>query len=139
VLQSAPGTVVCYRRVLTGGHSCGLCVAATTQRYHTNEPMPIHPACDCTVAPIIGSNDPGHVLNAPLIDAAHDAIRERFGAFDFGARAVDYRQVLLTHQHSELSLVLTVAGHRFTGPGDLGGPDDPVARAFRAHQSTAVA
>lgn len=37
--------VVGYRRVLTGTRSCGLCVVATTQRYHRENLMPIHPGC----------------------------------------------------------------------------------------------
>lgn len=34
-----------YRRVLTGTQSCGLCVVASTQRYHRGELLPIHPGC----------------------------------------------------------------------------------------------
>lgn len=55
--------VVGYRRVLTG-KSCALCAAASTQRYHSDSLMPIHQHCDCGIAPIIGSADPGRVINA---------------------------------------------------------------------------
>jgi hypothetical protein len=55
-----------YRRVLTG-KSCMFCATVSTQRYHTGELMPVHNHCDCTVAPIVGSTDPGRVINADLL------------------------------------------------------------------------
>ncbi len=82
-----------YRRVLNGSESCGLCVVASTQRYHIEELMPIHPACDCGIAPILATEDPGRVINRPLLESAHDAIEERFGpgAVDRSARNAVYR------------------------------------------------
>lgn len=58
--------IVGYRRVLTG-KSCPLCQIASTQRYHAGQLMPIHGSCDCGVAPIIGSRDPGQVVNNELL------------------------------------------------------------------------
>jgi hypothetical protein len=63
--------VVGYRRVLTGMKSCRLCTLASTQRYHRGELMPIHPGCSCAVAPIIGHQDPGRVLDQPLLEAVN--------------------------------------------------------------------
>jgi len=56
-----------YRRTLTG-RSCVFCATASTQRYKTGELMPLHPRCDCGVAPIFGDKDPGQVLNKDLLD-----------------------------------------------------------------------
>lgn len=111
--------VVGYRRVLEGPHSCGLCVIASTQRYHKGELMPIHPSCDCAVAPIIGDSDPGQVINQPLLDKAHAAIRDTFGTSDAGGRALDYRHLLITHVHGELGPVLAVRGRPFAGPSNI--------------------
>jgi hypothetical protein len=114
--------VVGFRRVLTGDGSCGLCVVASTQRYHQDGLLPIHPACDCAVAPLVGDVDPGRVIDQELLDAAHDAVAERFGAASLSARGSgvpDYRTVLLVREHGELGPVLTVASHEFTGPADL--------------------
>jgi hypothetical protein len=111
--------VVGYRRVLTGSESCGLCVIASTQRYHRGELMPIHPGCDCGVAPIVGDTDPGQIINAPLLEGAHQAIQDRFGVSDRSARALDYRTVLITHEHGEIGPVLARRGDEFTGPSDL--------------------
>jgi hypothetical protein len=112
--------VVGYRRVLTGSHSCGLCAVASTQRYHKRDLMPIHPACDCAVAPIIGSEDPGQVIDEQRLQATHDAIQERFGISDRGARdPIDYRHALVINHHGEIGPVLGVRGQHFTGPGDI--------------------
>ena len=45
------------------GGTCGLCVAAATRIYSKADLMPIHPGCNCTVAPITASADPGLQLN----------------------------------------------------------------------------
>lgn len=116
-VMAADGRVVGYRRVLTGPHSCGLCVVASTQRYHRGDLMPLHPGCDCGVVPIVGHDDPGHVLNAPLLDQAHAAIAERFGTADAtGHKAIDYRNLLVTHEHGEIGPVLARRGDHFEGP-----------------------
>jgi len=59
--------VVGYRRVLTG-KSCAFCATASTQRYRSAQLMPIHPRCDCDVAEIYGTADPGRVVNQQLLD-----------------------------------------------------------------------
>lgn len=111
--------VVGYRRTLTGLENCGLCVLASTQRYHKGELMPIHPGCDCGVAPIYGVNDPGQVLDADAVDRAHDAIAERFGKSFANGREIDYRKVILVREHGEIGPVLTVKGQNFTSESDI--------------------
>lgn len=109
-----------YRRVLVGSTSCGLCVVASTQRYHRHELLPIHPGCDCGVAPIVGDQDPGQVINEGRLEDVHAAIEQRFGVSDRGGRdPIDYRNVLVVHEHGEIGPVLARAGHEFTGPGDI--------------------
>lgn len=117
------GNVVGYRRVLEGGHSCGLCIVASTQRYRSEDLMPIHGGCSCSVQPIYGDRDPGQVIDPERLAGVHDAIAERFGAFDEGARDINditsYRDVLVTHDHGELGPILGVRGQDFTGPTDV--------------------
>lgn len=114
-----------YRRVLRGSESCALCIVASTQRYHVDELMPIHPGCDCGVAPIIGDRDPGQVIDPDRLEGVHDRIAERFGAADAGARLIrrdsvtQYRDVLVTHEHGEIGPILAVRGQKFTGPEDI--------------------
>lgn len=59
--------VIGYRRVLSSGSACRLCVAAAGpgKRYRKRQLLPIHPGCSCGVAPIFGDVDPGNV-NADL-------------------------------------------------------------------------
>lgn len=111
--------IVGYLRVLSGAENCGLCFVASTQRYNRGDLMPIHPGCDCGEQPIYGTSDPGQVINEMRLDAVHETIEQRFGAFDYGAREPDYRNVILVEEHGELGPVLTVKGQNFTGPEDL--------------------
>lgn len=67
--------VVGYRRVLTG-KSCALCATASTQRYKRADLQPIHPSCDCDVAEIYGTADPGQVVNQQLLDDLQAAATE---------------------------------------------------------------
>lgn len=133
--------IVGYRRVLEGPHSCGLCLVASTQRYHREKLLPMHPACDCSVAAIWGRSDPGQLIAAtanidgkhvPIADLPdiHDRIEQEFGRSSSGARIIPgardakgriirYQDVLVTHDHGELGPVLGVAGRPFLGPDDL--------------------
>lgn len=119
VLERSDG-VVGYRRVLHGTESCGLCVVASTQRYQRGDLMPIHPGCDCGVLPIYGDADPGQIIDPARLEGVHQRLEERFGVSDAGARdPIDYRNVLVVHEHGELGPVLGVRGQTFTGPADI--------------------
>lgn len=154
-VMSRDHRVLGYRRVLTGAHSCGLCIIASSQRYHKADLMPIHPSCDCAIAPIVGTEDPGRSINSvtltqgalmsgktesgvpvyghdgvlelgDLVAPVHEAIQARFGQYASDARTVDYRKVLITHEHGEYGPTLAVASHSFTDrqitSGDLSAP-----------------
>ena len=86
--------------------------------------------CDCGIVPIYGERDPGQVINPDRLDNVHDLIAERFGAYDSGARTIpgvtdpqgrpiQYRDVLIIHEHGELGPILGVRGQKFTGPDDV--------------------
>lgn len=137
------GRVVGYRRVLTGAENCGLCVVASTLRYHKKDLMPIHPGCDCATSVLVGHEDPGLTVNSAqvaegaqavgetrggvkvyqpgdvldlgdLLEPVHAAIEDRFGASYADARQIDYRKVITVHRHDELGPVLAVSSHRFS-------------------------
>lgn len=112
-------SIVGYRRVLGAGENCGKCITASTQRYHKSELMPIHARCRCTVAPIVGTLDPGQVINRERLDMIKAEMRKRgitFGTKDEGR---------LTHvridvvEHGEHGPTLVDADQAFTGPGDI--------------------
>lgn len=117
--RAGNGNIVGYLRVLSGLENCALCYVASTQRYRSGDLMPIHPGCDCGEEPIYGDSDPGQVIDEQLLDSTHQAIDERFGSFDYGARTIDYRKAIVVHEHGELGPVLTVKGQHFTGPNDI--------------------
>ena len=107
---AASKTVVGYRRVLTGAASCGLCAVASTRRYHKKALLPIHPGCDCKVAPIYGESDPGQVINQELVDRLGDEIIDRFG----DTTQKSYRSLVVVHEHGEIGPMLTRKRDSFT-------------------------
>lgn len=110
--------IVGFARTLTGAENCALCYVASTQRYTRGDLLPIHPGCDCGEMPIYGTQDPGQVIDELRLNATHEAVEQRFGFFDPGARQIDYRQIAI-REHGELGPMLTVADQNFTGPNDL--------------------
>lgn len=104
--------VVGFRRVPTGSYTCALCLIASTQRYHKLDLMPIHPGCDCRVAPIIGGEDTGQVLDPELLEDIHKRVEEMFGKADRSGK--DYNKLLVVHDHGEYGPTLAKADNRFT-------------------------
>lgn len=111
--------VLGFRRVPTGAFTCALCLIASTQRYNKLDLMPIHPGCDCRVAPIIDSETPGRVLDPVLLEDIHRAVEEQFGFSPRDAREIDFRKIVITREHGEYGPLLAKAGDRFTGPSQL--------------------
>lgn len=118
----ADSRIVGYRRVLTG-RSCALCATASTQRYRTSKIMPIHARCDCGVAPIIGSADPGQIINRQLVRDLKAAAKQTNSPDYYKNRHITVDEngeihfpETKVHTHGELGPVLTHAEHAFAGP-----------------------
>jgi hypothetical protein len=112
VISRASG-VSGYKRTLTGSKNCALCYLASTQFYHKEDLLPIHPGCDCGVEPFVG--DGSQVIDPATVTATHEAVEDRLGASDSGGRAPDYRKQLIVREHGELGPVLAVRGQHFAG------------------------
>lgn len=125
-----------YRRVLTGRENCALCTIASTQRYWVKDLLPIHPGCDCNVAPLPSGSEFPQVIDDETLDNAHSAIAKQLGISDRSGRAPDYRKIGVTmnddgtlevdgsalikvREHGEYGPVLTWKDQKFTGPNDL--------------------
>lgn len=106
-------------RELQGEYDCALCMIAATQRYHKKDLAPIHPGCDCLVKTVTADYDPGQVIDEERLEQIHDAVEAAIGTFDRGARAVDYRKIIISRDHGEIGPVLGYRGQRFTGPDDI--------------------
>lgn len=124
VVDQQPG-IVGYRRVLTG-ESCAFCATASTQRYGSGDLAPIHGNCDCGVAPIVGTKDPGHVVNSKLVEDLRAAAKETGDTDYWKSRhiRVDADGTVTfpkpaVHDHGELGPVLTDPHHEFTAVGDI--------------------
>lgn len=98
--------IVGFRRVPSGGNVCELCSTASTQRYHRDDLLPIHPGCSCGVEPIYGTEDPGQVIDPGTSDTGEP-------------NTVDNPSDVVVHDHGELGPVLAVKGQAFRGPDDL--------------------
>jgi hypothetical protein len=101
-----------YVRTLTGNVNCALCYIASTQTYASGDLLPIHPGCDCGTAPVQAG---GRAVMDKTLTATHEAVEDRLGVSDSGARNPDYRKQLIVHEHGELGPVLAVRGQHFAG------------------------
>lgn len=99
-----------WRRVLKGKDNCALCMLASTQPYSIKDLAPIHPGCDCDVAPWTGT---GPYVDEDLLEQVHDAVIASGRKFDRSAK--DYHNLVLTREHGEYGPTLTFKEDRFTG------------------------
>lgn len=117
-LQASEATL--FRRVPTGRENCAMCMIAATQPYKKKDLMPIHPGCDCDVDIIPAGMDLNDMFDADaILEATHARVEEFAGLADRGGRAVDYRKLIVTHEHGEVGPVIAWKGQKFTGPADL--------------------
>lgn len=102
-----------YRRVLTGTEHCALCPIAARQVYNVGTLLPIHPGCNCDVAPesvasvaaVLNDQKPSASAEAELVSR--------------GIATEPTVDLLAVHEHGEYGPTLAWAGDHFTGPGDL--------------------
>jgi len=120
-----------YMRV-PSGNGCMLCDIASTQVYHSSELMPIHPGCACETEPITEANPWDQAAADQRLEDTHQAVFDRFGVSDRGARDVglgkvdsngkpisDYTALIAVRDHGEIGPMLVRAGDHFTGPAGL--------------------
>lgn len=116
-----------YRRTLTGGENCAICVVATTQRYWSDQLMPIHPGCDCGVQPIVGPA--GRIIDRDRLDQVKKLLKDE--GVKYGDRAEMANTKIRVNiadaddvtevPHGELGPILGVSKHRSTEFSDLPG------------------
>lgn len=109
-----------YRRVLTGPHSCALCVLASTRWYSRGDLSPIHNNCDCAVAPLVGGERPSEVPAQQIHTAVARDLGDKYVKAS-GKGPISYRDIVVVHDHGEIGPVLTVRGQHFLGPSDIPG------------------
>lgn len=121
-ILKADSRAIAWRRQIEGSYSCGLCIVASTNTYHKEHLLPIHPGCDCSVQPIFDEDELAEheVASDKLLSQAHAEIRDTFGTASADARtAGDYRDLIIVHNNSELGPVLGVRGQHWVSPGQL--------------------
>jgi hypothetical protein len=121
-LERAAG-ITGYRRIvhpeLARTGSCGLCIVASDNVYHTSQLLPIHGGCNCTVLPIVGALDPGNSLNNMTLGDFY-AAAARPGGRGPSTSGDDLKKIRVTvNEHGEYGPVLTYTGQKFTGPDDI--------------------
>lgn len=100
-----------YRRTLTGGENCGLCVKAATQRYRVKTLAALHGGCDCGIEELPATEDPSQIIDPALLEAVT--------ALEKAEGKLGRDQILAIREHGELGPILTLERHRFTGPAAL--------------------
>ncbi|MGW4718870.1 hypothetical protein [Nocardia sp. NPDC004260] len=105
-----------YQRVLKGAGNCAKCVITSTRRYRKEVLLPIHPGCDCGVKPLPKGEHPP-VLDPQLLEATHEQVGQFAGIEN--RSAIDYQNLIATHEHGEIGPVLTWRHQSFTGPDDI--------------------
>ncbi|MER7331678.1 MULTISPECIES: hypothetical protein [unclassified Micromonospora] len=108
-----------FRRILhpelsQSGLSCGLCVVAADRIYTKGELLPLHPGCNCEVAPIVNGVDPGLTLN----DADLSRLYEAAGGTTSGRKLQNRVRVSIT-EHGELGPILVRSNHHFRDPSEV--------------------
>lgn len=120
--MTADRRIAGYRRVLGPGRNCGLCVVASTRRYHVAELQPIHPHCRCTVEPITQDIPAGtQVVDRDRLAAVNERIaggnytRSAYGKLrvDGDQLPSDVTGVEVIDQHPEIPGLLWDSGHRW--------------------------
>lgn len=108
-----------YRRVvrpeLSKTGTCGLCIAAADQIYHSGELMPIHDRCNCAVIEVAGG-DPGSSINDDAISEAYKRAVNQAGS----TRGADLKRVRFkVIEHGEMGPQLRVAGQNVRTAADV--------------------
>lgn len=113
--------VAAYARVLgsggASGKNCGLCVAASTQRYWKGDLMPIHDHCTCEVKPLLEGQAKGRVIASDNLDEVHARLSEFDGQYasrnDLGRVRIDAGELPrpAVAPHSEVGPYLYDANH----------------------------
>lgn len=102
-----------FRRVLTGSENCDLCRLASTNIYSTDQLLPIHDHCDCTVEPIYDPAD----FTAPEVDVSSLLLTgPREAQVAAGATP---ESLVAVQEHGEVGPVLVWRSDHFTGPNDV--------------------
>jgi hypothetical protein len=103
-----PRTITGYRRVIHPelGNVCGLCISASDRVYRKDVLLPLHPACKCTVVPIVGQRggdgDPGSSINAADLNTIYASVGTTIGQRELSRaqwRLIDHGEIGPTLVH----------------------------------------
>jgi hypothetical protein len=128
-----PKGVTGWRRIihpeLSAGGTCGLCLVASDRVYGVRDLQPLHSRCKCTIAPIVGENDPGLALSQDSLAAVYRLAGDSTFAQDLARVRIQVRE------HAELGPTLVNARHAWRGPDQVG--QDAAALAESLQQDLA--
>lgn len=112
--------IVGYRRMPDSG-ACPFCLLISTQTYRAGRNFESHANCNCSMIPIIGSADPGRVIDREKLSEVKDKGVTVYKKNAEGER-VKYnykRDDVAIRQHGELGPQITLAKHSFTGQSEI--------------------
>ncbi|MDF1596957.1 MAG: hypothetical protein P1T08_12835 [Acidimicrobiia bacterium] len=118
-VTSQSSRIVGYQRVLAPGKNCGLCIVASTQRYSSEDLMPIHSNCGCTVEPLFGTRAPSRIIDGDSLSLVKDQLRSADLPYTREAMSrlridTDTLPAVSIVSHGELGPTLWNSAHKFT-------------------------
>lgn len=128
------GHIQTYARVV-GSKPCWLCAIAATQVYYTEDLLPIHPGCNCSVKPIPKGGERA-IRNGfnpdEILAATDDQMKMMSSLVESEAPLSKYQDKLAIRDHGEIGPMLTWKHQNFIGPTDL---PVPPSREVVEHQA----
>lgn len=107
---------------VTDGDACSFCLLASTQRYTTDQLLPMHDHCFCSVAPMLEPG--GQVIKPELLEqlnAEGVKVYRGDGEVQIYGRNPDGTEGdgVAIREHGELGPVLVAPDHQFRGPAEV--------------------
>ena len=120
------GHIQRYARV-TGPKPCWLCSVASTQTYYTEDLLPIHPGCDCSVKPVPLQEESLQEDFDPeqLLLDTNEQTKMMGALIEDGAGIRQFRDRVAVRQHGEIGPTLTWKHQNFTGPDQVAALEMP--------------
>lgn len=103
-----------YRRIARAA-ACPLCAIASTQTYHSEDLLPMHPGCHCDIGPLESKSQLMRNFSPEKLAQADEQKKMLKQAAEEGHSAQWYRDKIAVREHGETGPTLTWKHQKFQG------------------------